>query len=45
MIQLLRCMTAKHAPSMLGYLISMSFNVLYTWDQDPSYNNSDFAMD
>ena len=35
MIQLLRCMTAKHALSMLGYLISVSFNALYAWDRDP----------
>ena len=45
MIQLLKCMTAIHALSMLGYLISVSFNALYAWDQDPRYNNSDFAMD
>ena len=30
---------------MLGYLISVSFNALYAWDQDSRYNNSDFAMD
>nr|POE44742.1 hypothetical protein CFP56_77751 [Quercus suber] len=35
MIQLLRCMTAKCTLSMLGYLISVSFNALYAWDQDP----------
>ena len=34
-----------HALSMLGYLISVSFNALYAWDPDPRYNNSDFAMD
>ena len=45
MIQLLKCMTAIHALSMLGYLISVSFNALYAWDQDPRYNNSDIAMD
>nr|POF26698.1 hypothetical protein CFP56_36565 [Quercus suber] len=28
-------MTAKHALSMLGYLISVSFNALYAWDRDP----------
>nr|POE45314.1 hypothetical protein CFP56_31367 [Quercus suber] len=35
MIQLLRCMTTKHALSMLGHLISVSFNALYAWDRDP----------
>ena len=45
MIQLLRCSTTIHTLSMLGYLISVSFNALYAWDQDPRYNNSDFPMD
>ena len=44
-IQLIRCMTAKHAFSMFGYLILVSFNALYAWDRDPRYNNNDFAMD
>ena len=45
MIQLLKCMTAKRAFSILGYLISVFFNALYAWDQDLRYNNSDFSMD
>ena len=39
------CMTTKHALSMLGYLISVSFNALYDWDRDPRYDNNDFTMD
>ena len=31
--------------SMLGYLISISFNALYAWDWGPRYNNNDFSMD
>lgn len=35
----------KHALSLLEYLILVSFNALYAWEQDPMYSNSGFAMD
>ena len=35
----------QHALSMLGHLISISFNALYAWVRDPRYNNNDFVMD